>query len=152
VLMDFVGNVRQSVHRNYLYPTPGAIVEFAAESSKALRKGLSAAGRARLAGLGVATPFELWNWEGEVGAAPGAMREWRDFDLQGAVEKACRLPVFLCNDATAGCAAELLFGRAAHHLDTLYVFVAWFIGGGLVLNGNLFPGRTGYAGSIGQIL
>src|SRR5690606_27234411 len=34
----------------------------------------------------------------------------------------------------------------------LYLFVAWFIGGGVVLDGHLFPGRTGYAGSIGQML
>jgi predicted NBD/HSP70 family sugar kinase len=152
VLIDFVGTVRQSVRETYLYPAPGAIVDFVREGCRALRKQLRGVDRTRIAGLGVATPFELWNWESEVGAASGAMQEWRDFDLQSTMEKACRLPVYLCNDATAACAAELLFGRAAHHLDILYVFVAWFIGGGLVLNGNLFPGRTGYAGSLGQIL
>ncbi len=36
--------------------------------------------------------------------------------------------------------------------DMLYIFVAWFIGGGVVLNGHLFPGRSGYAGSLGQML
>jgi predicted NBD/HSP70 family sugar kinase len=152
VLMDFVGGVRQSTHETYAYPDPHSIVDFVRDGCQALRKHLSRAGRSRIAGLGVATPFELWNWEDEVNAAPGAMQDWRDFDLQSAVEKACRVPVYLCNDATAACAAELLFGRAAHHLDILYVFVAWFIGGGLVLNGNLFPGRTGYAGSLGQVL
>lgn len=152
VLMDFVGGVLQSTHQTYAYPNPISLVDFVREGCQALRKQLSRAGRSRIAGLGVATPFELWNWEDEVSAAPGAMQHWRDFDLQGTVEEACGVPVYLCNDATAACAAELLFGHAAHHLDILYVFVAWFIGGGLVLNGNLFPGRTGYAGSLGQML
>ena len=152
VLMDFVGNVRRSIATTYLYPAPGALVDFASAGCAALREDLRAPSRARIAGVGIATPFELWNWESEVTAPRGAMQAWADFDLQGAMEKACGLPVYLCNDATAACAAELLFGRAAHQLDILYFFVAWFIGGGLVLNGNLFPGRTGYAGSLGQIL
>jgi predicted NBD/HSP70 family sugar kinase len=152
VLMDFVGNVRSSINTTYLYPAPGALVDFVGEGCTALRKDLRAPSRERISGIGIATPFELWNWESEVAAPRGAMQAWADFDLQGAMEKACGLPVYLCNDATAACAAELLFGRAANQLDILYVFVAWFIGGGLVLNGNLFPGRTGYAGSLGQIL
>jgi len=53
--------------------------------------------------------------------------------------------------ATAGCAAVHLFGQAARYPEFLYVFIAWFIGGGVVINGNLFPGRSGYAGSLGQI-
>ena len=56
------------------------------------------------------------------------------------------------NDATAACAAEYLFGHGTRCRELLYVFIAWFIGGGVVLDGNLFPGQTGYAGSLGQIL
>ncbi len=152
VLMDFVGGVRSTLHRTYPYPSPRSLVDFVAEGCRTLSGLLSDEGRSRIAGLGIATPFELWSWEEEVGAPPGAMQEWREFDLQGEIENVVDVPVYLCNDATAACAAELLFGRAAHHLDLLYVFVAWFIGGGLVLNGNLFPGRSGYAGSIGQVL
>ena len=80
------------------------------------------------------------------------MQAWRDLDLHGAVARACDLQVYLGNDATAACAAELLFGAAPRHREFLSVFIAWFIGGGLVIDGNLFPGRTGYAGSLGQVL
>lgn len=152
MLMDFVGGIRSALSRTYPYPTPDAILEFAREGHRSLRKQLPPKSRPRVAGLGVATPFELWNWEEQVGAPPGGMQGWRDFDLQAEVEDACGAPVYLCNDATAACAAELLFGHTAHHSDILYIFVAWFIGGGLVLNGNLFTGRSGYAGSVGQIL
>ncbi|MBX3569704.1 MAG: ROK family protein, partial [Rhizobiaceae bacterium] len=31
------------------------------------------------------------------------------------------------------------------------IFIGWFIGGGVVLNGSLFPGRTGYAGAVGPL-
>jgi len=152
VLMDFVGGIRGGLHRTYTYPTPTALVDFIGEGCRQLTGQLSDEGRARLAGLGIATPFELWNWEDEVGSPPGAMQAWRTFDFDAEVEKVCPLPLYTCNDGTAACAAELLFGDATRPSEMLYVFIAWFVGGGLVLNGNLFPGRRGYAGSLGQIL
>lgn len=152
VLMDFVGGVRHELHETYPYPRPRPLVDFIRDGCRTLADRLSKAGRSRIAGLGIALPAELWNWEEEVGAPPGAMQEWRVFDLQAEVEKVSDAPVYRCNDATAGCAAEYLFGQAARHPEFLYIFIAWFIGGGLVLNGNLFPGRSGYAGSLGQML
>jgi predicted NBD/HSP70 family sugar kinase len=152
VLMDFVGGVRGEVHRTYLYPEPVSLIAFIGEAAAALASPLSPPARARVAGLGIAMPFELWHWEEEVGSPPGAMQGWRDIDLPAEAGQATDLPVFSCNDATAACAAELLFGEAGRYPDTLYLFVAWFIGGGVVLDGHLFPGRSGYAGSIGQAL
>lgn len=152
VLMDFVGGIRRDLHLAYPFPSPEPVVEFVKEACEAMLAGLTEKERARIAGLGIATPFELWNWEKEVGATPGAMQGWRGFDLQGELARHFDFPVYLCNDATAGCAAEYLFGRAAKYPEFLYVFIAWFIGGGVVINGNLFPGRSGYAGSIGQML
>lgn len=152
VLLDFVGGIRRTLHLAYSYPSPHAVVDFVREACEALLAGLSEKQRGRVAGLGIAAPFELWNWEKEVGATPGAMQEWRDFDLQAEIARLFDFPVYICNDATAGCAAEYLFGRAAIYPEFLYVFIAWFIGGGVVINGNLFPGRSGYAGSIGQTL
>jgi predicted NBD/HSP70 family sugar kinase len=152
VLMDFVGGVRAEVHSTYLYPEPEALVAFIDEAWRLLEARVPARRRNRITGLGIAAPFELWNWEEEVGSPPGAMQGWKGFDLTDAVGRICDLPIYSCNDATAACAAELLFGDAGRFADMLYVFVAWFIGGGIVLDRHLFPGRTGYAGSLGQIL
>lgn len=152
VLMDFVGGLRGAVHRTYPFPTPDAIVAFVGDSLRKLTDGLSDDERARIAGIGIAAPYELWNWEEEVGSPPGAMAAWRGLDLRTAIEQVSDLPSYSCNDATAACAAELLFGTSSQQSEMLHVFIAWFIGGGVVLNGNLFPGRSGYAGSFGQIL
>ena len=152
VLMDFVGAVRAELHRTYLYPEPASLLAFITEACERLGASLPATLRERIAGLGLALPGELWNWEEEVGSPPGAMQGWKGIDFAADVGRGTDLPVFSCNDATAACAAELLFGRAGRHPEMLYVFVAWFIGGGIVIDGHLFPGRTGYAGSIGQIL
>ena len=57
----------------------------------------------------------------------------------------------LCNDATSACAAEFFFGEAWRHRDFLYFFLGSFVGGGLVLGGALYPGRTGNAGALGSM-
>jgi predicted NBD/HSP70 family sugar kinase len=152
VLMDFVGGVKSERHRTYHYPEPGALIRFIGEACTALARDMPDGARSRIAGLGIATPFELWNWEEEVGSPPGAMQGWKGLDFPAEVGRVTDLQVFSCNDATAACAAELLFGDAGRYADMLYIFVAWFIGGGVVLDGHLFPGRTGYAGSLAQIL
>jgi predicted NBD/HSP70 family sugar kinase/biotin operon repressor len=152
LLMDFVGGVLSEIHSPYLYPRPVAVVDFIKQGCEALIGDLPQDSRSRMAGIGIAAPFELWNWEKDFGPAAGNLQEWREFDLRAEVARIYDLPVYLCNDGTAGCAAEYIFGHASQYQEFLYVFVAWFIGGGLVLNGNLFPGRSGYAGSLGQML
>ncbi len=151
VLLDFAGAVRQEVRLTHPYPTPGAVLEFVATSLPRLTGGLPPERLARIAGLGIAMPFELWSWEPEVGAPPGVMDEWREFDTGASVAALGPWPVTLCNDATAACAAELTLGQGARYGDFLYVFIGSFIGGGVVLNGSLYPGRTGNAGAIGSM-
>ena len=60
-------------------------------------------------------------------------------------------PVYLQNDATAACGAELAFGEHAGLQDFIYFYVGAFVGGGLVLNGGLFTGRTGNAAALGSM-
>ena len=148
VLMDFVGKVLSARHATYPFPSPTFLVDFVKAGCAAIEAELTPARRRRICGLGIATPFELWNWETEVGAPHDVMQAWRGIDIKAEIEKVCAWPVYVCNDATAACAAELVFGNGAHYLDFLYIFIGWFIGGGVVLNGSLFPGRRGYAGAI----
>ena len=54
-------------------------------------------------------------------------------------------------DATAACGAELILGNPGHYQDFLYFFLGSFIGGGIVLDGSLYPGRTGNAGALGSM-
>ncbi|HMQ57731.1 MAG TPA: ROK family transcriptional regulator [Rhizobiaceae bacterium] len=151
VLMDFVGGVRSLLHETFRYPVPGSILAFVVAGVETLRKSLPEAGRRRIAGIGVATPFELWNWLDEVGAPRGEMDAWRGYDLAAEIAVATGLPVHLQNDATAACGAELVFGRGREFSDFAYFFIGSFIGGGVVLNQALYPGRTGNAGAFGSL-
>lgn len=150
-LLDFLGNVRLQLHEVYAYPMPELIVEFVDTGIGELLGVLPKAKRDRIAGLGVACPFELWNWSEEVGAPRDKMELWRDFDLADALAACTDLPIFIQNDATAACSAELIFGEGAAHADFVYLFVGSFVGGGLVLNNAVYIGRSGNAGALGSM-
>ncbi|MCJ8520064.1 putative NBD/HSP70 family sugar kinase [Pseudorhizobium tarimense] len=151
VLMDFVGQIRLQHHQTYAYPQPDEIMEIITAGIARIEGQLQPQQRERIAGVGIAAPFELWNWAEEVGAPEGAMEVWRGTDLQSEVTRSVAYPIYLQNDATSACGAELVFGVGPSYPDFIYFFVGSFIGGGVVLNSSLYSGRTGTAGAVGPL-
>ena len=151
VLMDFAGKIRKQRHRTYRYPHPDHLLAFICDGIAEMEADMDATLRTRIAGIGIAAPFELWNWAEEVGAPEGAMDIWRQVDLQVQVQTRMSHPVYLRNDATSACGAELVFGAGQRYPDFVYFYIGSFIGGGIVLNSALFVGRTGTAGAIGPL-
>lgn len=148
ILTDFLGRARGKERRIYPWPTPDRVVDFVAEALPRLIADLDPAQRARIAGLGVAMPFQLWAWVDYVGAPLAEMEAWRTADMQGALAAVAGVPVHVQNDGTAACGAELVFGTGEVPRDFLYFYFGYFIGGGLVLNGRLFAGRSGNAAGV----
>lgn len=150
--VDFTGRVLAQERLTYAYPTPAPVVDFLRRAIPAMIRGLRLGGgqRDRLAGLGVSAPFELWNWLASVNAPAEEMDRWRGFDLGGAVAGIAGLDVVVENDATSACTAEHVFGRGRQFSDYAYFFIGSFIGGGVVLNGTVYPGR-GNAGAFGTL-
>jgi predicted NBD/HSP70 family sugar kinase len=151
VLIDLTGVVRGALHEPHPYPLPARLLDFVTRGIDALTSGLLPEQRKRISGIGIAAPFELWNWEEEIGAPRAVLDQWRGFDAPAEIGKLCPWRVLFCNDATAACGAELVLGNPGHHQDFLYFFLGSFIGGGIVLNGSLYPGRTGNAGALGSM-
>ena len=150
-LIDFVGRIRFAIHRTYSYPTPESILRFTREGIDEILGQLPEPMQPRIAGLGIAAPYEMWTWNEEMGAPKAEIDAWRQVDIRAAIATLGPWPVYFANDITAACAAELMFGQGGQHVDYLYVFIGSFIGGGLVLDGHLFPGRTQNAGALGSM-
>ncbi|WP_149587965.1 ROK family protein [Tabrizicola flagellatus] len=151
VLTDFRGRMRAARRKVYRYPTPDAVVGFVREAVPALAGELPAALRGRIMGMGVAMPFQLWNWVSVLGVPQAEMDAWRSRDLGAELGAITGLPVYVQNDATSACGAELIFGTGERPKDFLYFYFGTFIGGGLVMNGQLYLGRTGNAAAVGSI-
>lgn len=150
-LVDFLGRVRATRRLVYRYPTPGTVVAFVTEALPAVIATLPAPLRDRVGGMGIAMPFQLWNWVRYIGAPQSEMDAWRNRDIAAEIAAIAGMPVHIQNDATAACGAELVFGTGEKPKDFLYFYFGTFIGGGLVLNGQLFTGRTGNAGGVGPM-
>jgi glucokinase len=76
---------------------------------------------------------------------------WRDEDLRAEIERRVSLPVVVENDANAAAWGEFAFGAAADVDDMLMITVGTGVGGGLVLDGELYRGAFGAAGEIGHL-
>lgn len=151
VLIDFLGTVRAMLQHSYRYPTPRETVEFVSDGIKRIRAGLTLEQDRRIAGLGIAMPFELWNWVDAAGAPRKAMDDWRNRDIRADIQSQVNFPVYLQNDATSACGAELVFGKSETPRDFIYFYIGAFAGGGVVLNGALYGGPTGNAGAVGSM-
>ncbi|MGB3406847.1 MAG: ROK family transcriptional regulator [Jannaschia sp.] len=150
-LMDFHGTVRDQLQVHYRYPLPGDVFEFVRRGLVTLLGPLPADLRARVCGIGIAAPFEIWKWNEALGAPHDDFRAWRDVDFVRDVHAVSGLDVTVINDATAACMAENALGEGPGFRDYAYVFIGSFIGGGIVLNGSVFDGPHGNAGGFGPI-
>jgi predicted NBD/HSP70 family sugar kinase len=150
-LIDFTGRILKALHKTYAYPTLDEIRAFTSNGIEQVMATLDPSLAARIAGLGIGAPYEMWTWHEEIGAPAAELDLWRTVDIRSEIAALCAWPVYFANDITAACAAELMFGIGGDFIDYLYLFIGSFIGGGLVLNGHLFPGRTQNAGAIGSM-
>jgi len=151
LLVDFLGRERLAVSKTFAYPMPSDISDFANTGIAEFFESLSPKELSRVAGIGVSMPFELWNWAEKIGAPEDQMEGWKDFDFRLELATIYDLPVLIQNDATSACSAELMFGHGAKLTDFVYFFIGSFIGGGVVLNHSVYPGRTGNAGAFGTM-
>jgi glucokinase-like ROK family protein len=103
----------------------------------------------RLLGLGIATPGTVKVEEGLLIFAPNL--DWHNIPFAQIYQtRYPSLPVFVNNDANAAAVGEYLFGTAQHVQDFILLFAGVGIGAGLFLNGELYRGKSGFAGEIGH--
>jgi glucokinase len=101
------------------------------------------------AGVGIGSPGPLNRETGTVINTPNL--GWRNFPLRDLVANAVGLPAVLDNDANCATYGEwwLGAGRAVNSLVGLTLGTG--IGGGIVLNGEIFHGASDAAGEIGHM-
>jgi glucokinase len=105
----------------------------------------------QVAGVGVGAPGAVDFREGRVIFAPN-MEGWKDVPLKKSLEKTLGVPVFVENDGNIcalGVHVAELKGKAKNLVG---IFVGTGIGGGLIINGELYSGFNHTAGEIGHMV
>lgn len=77
---------------------------------------------------------------------------WDMVDLKGRIERECRLPVYIENDAKAAALAEYSIGSLKGTQNSLLITLGTGVGGGVILNGKLYAGTNGKASEIGHMI
>lgn len=105
--------------------------------------------RADFAGVGIGSPGPLNRETGTVINTPNL--GWRNFPLRDLIANAVNLPAVLDNDANCATYGEWWLG-AGRNIGTLIgITLGTGIGGGIVLNGEIFHGVSDSAGEIGHM-
>lgn len=76
---------------------------------------------------------------------------WENVPLREILQTRFNFPVFVENEASIAAFGETFFGVARGSRNVLYVSAGVGIGGGLVLDGRIYPGGAGFAGEVGHM-
>ncbi|MGC6471239.1 MAG: ROK family protein [Flavobacteriales bacterium] len=78
---------------------------------------------------------------------------WTDlepFNLKSHLEKELNIPTYLSNDANASALAENRYGVGLKYSDFILITIGTGLGGGIIVNNQLFEGAFGYSGEFGH--
>lgn len=105
----------------------------------------------QVAGVGIGAPGAVNFEDGTVIFAPN-LPGWKDVSLKKDLEKLVNVPVFVendCNIAALGVHVAELKGKPKSMVG---IFVGTGIGGGIIIDGNLYSGYGHTAGEIGHMV
>ena len=83
-------------------------------------------------------------------AAPN-IADWNGVDLDTQLHQMIGVPVVIENDANAAAWGEAKFGAGRNQSNMMMLTVGTGIGGGIVINGDLYRGAFGVAGEFGHL-
>ena len=104
----------------------------------------------QILGIGVGCPGAVNAQKGILPRSPN-LPGWAGIPLRKILSDAAGLPVFIANDANAAALGESCFGAGKNSKNFIYITVSTGIGGGIVINRELYEGSGFVAGEIGHI-
>jgi glucokinase len=101
-------------------------------------------------GLGIGVPGPVDSLKGIVHFFPN-IPGWKEVKLASILRKELRLPVFLDNDAKMMARAEYALGSGRGYRNVLCITLGTGVGGGIIINGELYRGLDNAAGEFGHL-
>lgn len=124
-------------------------VEASMEQLIGMMKDALSSAPAPVLGIGVAVPGP-YDYKNRRITLMSGFPGWEKIDIQREIESRIQLPVIIDHDAKCGALAELWHGEHRFTNNLLYICGDRGVGAGLILNGQIYHGRTGFAGEIGH--
>src|SRR5580692_12541606 len=105
----------------------------------------------QVAGIGIGAPGAVDFGTGTVIFAPN-LEGWKDVALKKELEKLLGVPVFVENDCNIAALGVYVAELKSKPRSMVGIFVGTGIGGGIVINGELYSGFNHTAGEIGHMV
>ncbi|AHE53212.1 ROK family transcriptional regulator [Sphingomonas sanxanigenens] len=150
-MLDFDGRIITSESTNTPFPSPASAVEHIKSFTRQSMPELHQEQRNGFLGYGVAMPWFIGEWREEAGIASQQAAAWADPGLEAFFQHELNDTVIFENDGNAGALAELMSGTGAGLTNFLYIHIGNFVGGGLILNGEIKRGKNGNAGALASM-
>jgi glucokinase len=145
-LVDKSGNI---ISENSLKTTDyPEIQNFVSALVTAINKLMEGDAALKLIGIGIGAPNANYH-KGTIELAPNLA--WKGIvPLAEYIRKKIDVPVTLTNDANAAAMGEMIFGGAKKMKDFIVLTLGTGLGSGIVINGEVVYGHTGFAGELGH--
>ncbi|KHE72280.1 ROK family protein [Halobacillus sp. BBL2006] len=102
-------------------------------------------------GIGIGAPGPLDPHKGVI-LNPPNLPGWEEVYLVDELKKHYPTEIQLNNDANAAALGEARFGSGKGYHSVFYITVSTGVGGGLVIDDQVFSGAQGYSGEIGNMI
>jgi glucokinase len=104
----------------------------------------------RVAGVGIGIPGLVNRKTNRIEVMPN-LPALTQIDVIGELQRETGLPVALDNDANCAAYGELQSGAAQGRQEVFFVTLGTGIGSGLIINGQIYRGASGFAGEFGHM-
>ncbi|MBI5756661.1 MAG: ROK family protein [Nitrospirae bacterium] len=113
-------------------------------------KSLENTRRNKVVAVGIGSPGIIDFSKGTIISSPN-FPDWKDVPLRSLLERSLDLPVTLENDANAAAFGEKWKGAGRGVNSLICMTMGTGIGGGIILNGNIWHGAHGMGGEVGHM-
>jgi glucokinase len=129
------------------YPEIKTFVSALTDAINSLMKGKT---DLNLASIGIGAPNANYH-KGTIELAPNLA--WKGIvPLAAYIRKKIDVPVIVTNDANAAAMGEMIFGGAKKMKNFIVLTLGTGLGSGIVINGEVVYGHTGFAGELGHTI
>lgn len=104
----------------------------------------------QLAGIAVGAPGPLYYPQGIISTTPNL--GWENVNLKEGLSRRLQSGVIVDNDGNMAALAEAYYGQNDKYRHLLYLTISTGIGGGIIINRQIYRGRDGGAGEFGHMV
>ena len=149
ILVDFSGQMRRKLYRSVNANMPQHEILMTAVRMATTLVDLGRGQDLPFLGMGIGLPGVVDSKAGKLIFAPNL--DWRDLDIGRLFFNQFNAPVLVENEANCAALGEYRYGATRGVDNLIYLSAGIGLGGGILIDGEIFHGSQGFAGEIGHM-